>query len=74
MTMPSSSTNDQILIKLGEMGVQLAVISEQLKDVPDHELRIRALEQFRWKATGLAIAAGGITGIAGALIDHLKLH
>jgi hypothetical protein len=37
----------QILLKQGEMGIQLAVISEQLKAVPDHENRIRSLE--RWK-------------------------
>jgi hypothetical protein len=41
----SDAVPAQILLKLGEMGAQLAVISEQLKDIPDHEHRIRLLEQ-----------------------------
>lgn len=40
----SSMPSSQILLKLGEMGMQLAVISEQLKAVPDHEQRLRTLE------------------------------
>jgi hypothetical protein len=59
----------QILLKQGEMGVQLAVISEQLKAVPDHEARIRALE--RWKyglpLAGLASAAS-LAGATWALL------
>lgn len=50
---PGPTAEVQILLKLGEMGTQLAVISEQLKDVPDHETRIRALEKWRY---GLPLA------------------
>lgn len=34
----------QVLAKQGEMAVQLGIISEQLRPVADHELRIRANE------------------------------
>lgn len=44
---PASDNSAQILIKLGEMAAQLAVMGEQLKSITDHEQRIRALE--RWK-------------------------
>ena len=54
----------QILIKQGEMGVQLAVISEQLKAVPDHEARIRSLEKWRY---GLPIA--GLLAVASVAVS-----
>lgn len=44
MTAPQPSSSDQILIKLGEMGIQLAHIEEQLKPVADHEIRLRVIE------------------------------
>lgn len=40
----SSGMLAQILLRQGEMSTQLAVISEQLKAVPDHEGRIRTME------------------------------
>lgn len=58
----------QILLKQGEMGTQLAVISEQLKIVPDHESRIRALESARAKLIGASVAAGTLSGGAATLI------
>lgn len=46
--------------------VQLAVINTKLdlliEQRSDHELRIRALEQFRWRLAGLASAAGALAG------------
>jgi len=51
---------------------QLATISVKLdlllagKD--DHEVRLRALEQFKWILMGAATAAGGA---AGALMDRV---
>jgi hypothetical protein len=45
-----------------EMGAQLAVIHEQLKAIPDHELRIRALESARARIWGAAITLGAIAG------------
>ena len=51
---------------------QLAAISVKLdlllvgKD--DHEVRLRALEQFKWVLMGAAAAAGGV---AGAVVDRI---
>lgn len=45
MTSPQqTATSDQILIKLGEMSAQLAVVVEKLNALPDHEIRLRALQ------------------------------
>jgi hypothetical protein len=47
-----------------EMGAQLAVIHEQLKAIPDHETRIRALERFRFSLLGAAIAvSAAVSGL-----------
>lgn len=53
----------QILVEQGRQGIQLAVISEQLKTVvsgaSDHEGRIRSLEKWRYglPLSGLLAAA-----------------
>jgi len=59
MTMPDhdgmtavASQVSQVLIKQGEMAVQLAVIAEQLKALPDQENRIRTLEAGAAQQTG----------------------
>jgi hypothetical protein len=65
---PDSAILAQILTKQGEMGVQLAVISEQLRAIPDHETRIRLLESARAKLTGAAVAAGTLSGGLATLI------
>lgn len=62
----------QILVKQGEMGEKLAVISEQLSHLPDHEQRIRSLETFRWKLTGAMILMSFISGAVGAALTHVK--
>lgn len=68
---PDSAVPAQILLKLGEMSVQLAVIAEQLKAVPDHEARIRSLE--RWKyglpVAGL-LAAGSLIAAVASFLHH----
>jgi regulator of replication initiation timing len=50
---------DRIFDKLDELGekqtatlVAIAAMQEQLKDVPDHESRIRSLERWRWSLVG----------------------
>jgi hypothetical protein len=58
----------QILHKQGEMGIQLAIITEQLKAFPDHEVRLRVLESARAKLTGAAVAAGTLSGGLATLI------
>lgn len=65
---PSAATSDQILIKLGEMGIQLAVISEQLKDIPDHETRLRALERFRFTLMGAVVVISALFSALGTWV------
>jgi hypothetical protein len=69
MTMPDDATSGgvlaQILLKQGEMGVQLAVITEQLKVLSDHEQRLRALERVRWQAAGIAASVGVFAAFLG---------
>lgn len=60
----------QILLKQGEMGIQLAVIAEKLEDVKDHENRIRALERFRWAAGGAVLVISGGAGYVGYILGH----
>lgn len=61
----------QILLEQGKMSVQLAVISEQLKAVPDHETRIRSLE--RWKY-GMPVAGLLAVGSTIAAVVSLFRH
>lgn len=76
MSVPDPSLLGQILLKQGEIGAQLAAIGEQLKPIKDHEDRLRALEQFRWRMAGIAsacgIGAGAICGLGGYLLEHLS--
>lgn len=64
----------QILMKQGEMGIQLAVISEQLKAVPDHENRIRVLETARAKQIGAAVAISALVSGLGTWIGIIVNH
>lgn len=70
MTTPAATRNTtdgmlaQILVEQGKQGVQLAVIAEQLKVMPDHESRLRALERFRFTIVGAAV---GISALMSAL-------
>lgn len=84
MTMPDGhlatpdGMNAQILVKLGEMGAQLAVIAEQLKTASgtnlDHEGRLRALERFRFSLMGAAVVISLTCSAAGSLITWLIEH
>lgn len=68
---PESGILGQLLIKQGEMGTQLAVITEKLNAVPDHEFRIRSLERFKWTITGMSFLGGLISGGIGYWLGHL---
>lgn len=71
----------QALIKLGELSTQLAVVDTKQdglaksldKVLPDHEVRIRSLEKFKWLFVGGSLVGGGG---AGALVAELvkSLH
>lgn len=73
MTMPTQQgTSDTILLELGKISTQIAVMDEKLKDLPDHETRIRLLETSKAKLIGAcvtlsAIAGGGASWIAVAI-------
>ena len=52
---------DRILDKLDEIGaqgaetlVEIGKLQEQVKALPDHETRIRTLEQWRWGLVGVS--------------------
>lgn len=51
-----------VFAKQIEMGAQLAVITEQLRAIPDHEQRLRVLETARAKVFGAAVVLGAIAG------------
>lgn len=61
-----AGTQAQILLKLGEMSTQLAVITEQLKAVPDHEQRIRSLERWKYGLPIASLLAAGSAVLAAA--------
>lgn len=66
----SAAMLSQILLKQGEMGTQLAVISEQLRQLPDHEQRIRGLERWKYSIPITAIATLGSIALAIASWIH----
>lgn len=63
-----------VFAKQVEMGQQLAAITEQLKDLPDHEARLRALERFRFTTLGACVTisamVSGLGTWAGLLLAH----
>jgi hypothetical protein len=74
MTAPAATPVDisaQILLKLGEMSAQLAVMDERLKDLPDHETRIRILENAKARLYGGAIAVSTLVSAAGTWIGFV---
>ena len=71
---PSGDMTGQILIELGKISSSIAVMTEQLKAVPDHESRLRALERFRFSLMGAVVvisaAFSGIGVWVGTIITH----
>ena len=69
---PHDGQLSQVLIGLGELKTSVAVVdtklTDSLKDVSDHESRIRALERFRFSLLGAGIVGGAV---ASWLINHL---
>jgi hypothetical protein len=77
MTTPMPSAAVTILdvyAKQVEMGAQLGVIHEQLKAIPDHEQRIRALESARYRLAGACTVAGALAGGAAGWIALVLSH
>lgn len=72
MTMPQGDeVPAQILIKLGEMGAQLAVISTQLQAIPDHEQRLRALERARWPLPAVS-ALCAVVAVIATVVEYAR--
>lgn len=63
-----------IYTKQVEMGTQLAVISEQLRDLPDHEARIRILETTRARLYGACALLAAVAGSAAGWLTLLTAH
>lgn len=61
-------------VRLAEIGVELAVIREQLKAIRDHEERIRILEASRAKLVGAALAGSAIISMLGTWIGIAVTH
>jgi hypothetical protein len=61
----TGTVTSQILIKLGEISAQMAVMAEQLRAVSDHEVRLRALERYSFKTIGAAV---GISAVMSAIV------
>jgi hypothetical protein len=59
-----------------ELTKQVAILNEKIpthvdwveRNMKDHEVRLRALEQFRWILMGVAIASGGVGAWIGRLL------
>jgi hypothetical protein len=71
---PGGPTLLDIFAKQVELGVQLAVITEQLKQLPDHEMRIRSIERFRFTLAGLAVGVPVCVTTLGIWIEYLVTH
>src|SRR5262249_26329974 len=54
----------QILLAIGEMKTQQAVMLEILKAIPDHESRIRKLEAWRYGLPIAGLVSAGSAGLA----------
>ena len=67
---PGSATLAQVLVKLGEMSAQLAVITVQLGAIPDHESRLRALEKWRYSLPFAMLAGAGSVALSVWSILH----
>ncbi len=66
--------SSQILIELGKISAQIAAMNEQLKSIPDHESRIRALERFRFTIVGAVITVSAVFSGLGTWIGVVLTH
>jgi hypothetical protein len=62
-----------VFAKQIEMAAQLAVLTDRLNQLPDHEVRLRAVERRQWQIPASAI--GSVTAVCGSVAAILKaLH
>lgn len=62
------NTSAQLLVAVGALQRDVAVILSKLDILPDHENRIRAIERSLNRALGAGIAAGVLSGGIATLI------
>lgn len=76
------STQQAIATDISSMREQMSKVAVHLERVDtrnesadklhdDHEKRLRTLEAFRWKLTGMTVVVSAIGGYAGYLAGHL---
>lgn len=64
---PTPSWAVEILLEVRQIRTELSTHSDWAnRNIKDHELRLRTLEQFKWILVGIALASGGV----GALIAN----
>ncbi len=61
----------QVLIELGKISTQIAVMDERVKAIPDHETRLRRLEEARAKIIGGAVAVSALVSGLGTWIGFV---
>ena len=59
------------MLQLRKMETRLAVITEKLSTLPDHESRIRTLERFKYTIAGFSLFGGMVSGFVGYWIGHI---
>jgi hypothetical protein len=59
MTLPTEIRLIDIYTTVVRTETKVNSIEQQL---PDHEVRLRGLERFRWTLMGIALASGGLSG------------
>jgi hypothetical protein len=63
-----------VYTKQVELGGQLDLINERLKQLPDHEARIRVLESARAKMFGAAVAVSCVVSAGGTWAGIVITH
>ena len=69
-----SATLLDVSKQLAEMRIALAVNHEQLKDIPDHEQRLRRLETSRAKLIGAAVTVSATISALGTWLGLVLTH
>lgn len=67
-TPPHDGQIAQVLIELGKLSTDVAVIKDRLQIVSDHEARIRVLESAKAKIIGAGVASGALSGAVATIV------
>lgn len=61
-------TTADLYRKLGDISDSMIRMEERTSVLPDHETRLRRLEQFRYTLLGVAVTAGTAAGIVSSVL------